>query len=151
MPARKPDKPKITDELRQELIKRVAELRLEGQSNKAIAEKLDITWNTVDSYWKKYLKESNAIDLDELLIDRQATTERLVQKAVRDYYAGKSPISDVKTAYDLADRYNGLALKIMSTVTQDMPVLLEVAVHNIDVEMPPGEEKLIEQVLEVVE
>lgn len=150
MPARKPDKPKITDELRQELIKRVADFKLEGRSNKHIAEELQISWNTVDSYWTKHLKENNKLDLDDLLLDRQATTERLVQKALRDHYAGKASISDVKTAYDLADRYNGLALKIMSSVSEKLPDLLNIEVINVPFELPPGERQ-VEQVLDVVE
>jgi hypothetical protein len=56
-------------------------------------------------------------------------------------------MADVKISYDLADRYNGLALKIMSGVAQDAPKLLEVIVHPINIEMP-GDERLIEQVLE---
>jgi transposase-like protein len=151
MPSRQPDKPKLTPELKQELIKRVAELKIEGKSYNAISNELGICFNSAMKYWQIHLKENSKIDLDELLLDRQATTERLVQKAVRDHHEGKVPIKDVEIAMNLADRYNGLALKIMSAVAQDMPVLLQVAVHNIDVEMPPGEEKLIEQVLEVVE
>jgi hypothetical protein len=139
-------------EIKQELTKRIAELRMEGHNNKYISEKLGICWNTVEKYWQNHLKENSKIDLDELLLDRQATTERLVQKALRDHYEGKVPISDVKTAYDLADRYNGLALKILSTANQQLPPLLTVEVQNVDVEMPPNnDEKLIEQVLEPVE
>lgn len=150
MPARKPDKPKITDELRQELIKRVVELRIEGRSNKFIADKLEISWNTVDNYWKIHLKENSQIDLDELLLDRQAVTERLVQKAVRDHHEGKVPIKDVETAMNLADRYNGLALKIMSSVNEKLPDLLSIEVMNVPFELPPGERQ-VEQVLDTVE
>jgi hypothetical protein len=96
MPNRKPDKPKITPELKQDLIKRVAELKLEGKSNKFIADELGICWGSVDNYWK--------IHLDELLIDRQQVTERLIAKAVREHYEGKIPIKDVETAMNLAVR-----------------------------------------------
>jgi hypothetical protein len=122
-----------------------------GKSYNAISNELGICFNSAMKYWQIHLKENSKIDLDELLLDRQATTERLVQKAVRDHHEGKVPIKDVEIAMNLADRYNGLALKIMSTVTQDLPALLEVTVTNVEIEMPPGEEKLIEQVLETVE
>jgi orotate phosphoribosyltransferase-like protein len=150
MPARKPDKPKITDELRQELIKRVVELRIEGRSNKFIADKLEISWNTVDSYWRIHLKNNSQIDLDELLLDRQCVTERLVAKAVRDHYEGKVPIKDVETAMNLADRYNGLALKIMSSVNEKLPDLLSIEVMNVPFELPPRERQ-VEQLIDTVE
>jgi hypothetical protein len=98
-------------------------------------------------YWQTYLKENSQIDLDELLLDRQATTERLVQKALRDHYAGKASISDIKTAYDLADRYNGLALKIMSSVNEKLPDLLSIQVVNVPFELPPRERQ-VEQILD---
>jgi predicted transcriptional regulator len=149
MPVRKTDKPKITDELRQELIKRVAELKLEGRSNKFIADELEISWNTVDSYWKIHLKENSQIDLDELLLDRQQVTERLVAKAVREHYEGRVPIKDVETAMNLADRYNGLALRIMSTVGEKLPAMLSIEVSDIEFEKPL-EERQIEQVLDTL-
>jgi predicted transcriptional regulator len=150
MPVRKPDKPKITPELKQELIKRVAELKLEGKSNKFIADELGICWGSVDNYWKIHLKENSQIDLDELLLDRQAVTERLVAKAVREHYEGKVPIKDVETAMNMADRYNGLALKIMSSVGEKLPAMLSIEVSNIEFEKPP-KERQIEQVLDAVQ
>jgi transposase-like protein len=150
MPSRQPEKPKLTPELKQELIKRVAELKIEGKSYNFISNELGICFNSAMKYWQTYLKESNSLDLDELLLDRQATTERLVQKALRDHYAGKVSISDVKTAYDLADRYNGLALKIMSSVNEKLPDLLSIEVMNVPFELPPGERQ-VEQLLDIVE
>jgi transposase-like protein len=80
MPSRQPDKPKLTPELKQELIKRVAELKIEGKSYNVISNELGICFNSAMKYWQIHLKENSKIDLDELLIDRQQTTERLVQK-----------------------------------------------------------------------
>jgi predicted transcriptional regulator len=151
MPPRNPNKPKITPEIKIELIKRVAELKLEGKSNKFIADALGICWVSVDNYWKIHLKENSQIDLDELLLDRQQVTERLVAKAVREHYEGKVPIKDVETAMNLADRYNGLAFKIMSGANQEIPQLLNIRVQNVDVELPPSGEKVIEQVLDTVQ
>jgi transposase-like protein len=93
MPSRQPDKPKLTPELKQELIKRVAELKIEGKSYNVISNELGICFNSAMKYWQIHLKENSKIDLDELLIDRQQTTERLVQKALRDYYSGKGSMS----------------------------------------------------------
>jgi transposase-like protein len=151
MPNRKPEKPKLTPELKEELIKRVAELKIEGKSYNFIANELGICFNSAMKYWQIYLKENSQIDLDELLLDRQQVTERLVQKAVREHYEGKVPIKDVETAMNLADRYNGLALKIMASVNQELPPLLTIQVQNVDVELPPGEEKIIEQVYDAVQ
>ena len=150
MPSRQPDKPKLTPELKQELVKRVAELKIEGKSYNFISNELGICFNSAMKYWQTYLKENSQIDLDELLLDRQAVTERLVQKAVRDHHEGKVPIKDVEIAMNLADRYNGLALKIMSSVSEKLPDLLSIEVMNVPFELPPGQRQ-VEQVLDTVE
>ena len=121
-----------------ELMEEVVRFRLEGETFRGIASKLTIDTETVHRYWHEYLKVSGEANVEDLLKQRMLTTERLLEKSLRSYYAGEIPIKDVSIAMEQADKYNGLNQYLDKLVVADqLPPLLEIRVLPIELELPP--------------
>ena len=122
-----------------ELMEEVVRFRLEGETFRGIASKLSIDNETVHRYWHEYLKLSGEANVEDLLKHRRLTTERLLEKSLRSYYAGEIPIKDVSIAMEQADKYNGLTRYLDKMVVADqLPPLLEIRILPVELELPPN-------------
>ena len=120
-----------------ELMEEVVRFRLEGETFRGIASKLSIDNETVHRYWNEYLKLSGETNVEDLLKQRRLTTERLLEKSLRSYYAGEISIKDVSIAMEQADKYNSLTQYLDKQVVADqLPPLLEMRVLPVELELP---------------
>jgi hypothetical protein len=137
--AQKRGRPSLPNKI--ELMEDVVRFRLEGETFRGIASKLSIDNETVHRYWNEYLKQSGETNVEDLLKQRRLTTERLLEKSLRSFYAGETPIKDVTLAMEQADKYNGLNQYLANqTVASQLPPLLEVNVHTVTLDLPPSRE-----------
>lgn len=140
----------ISDDLKAEMKARIAVMKMEGENNYTIAQHLGCAWETVDKYWDELLTETTeTVDVHKLLKERRLVTERLANRSVKDFYAGRCKIQDVAVAFELNDRYTGLAKHLASVSVETLPPLLDICIQQVDVELPPEIES--ESKLEAVE
>lgn len=122
-----------------ELMEEVVRFRLEGETFRGIAGKLTIDTETAHRYWNEYLKLSGDTNVEDLLKQRRLTTERLLEKSLRSYYAGEVGIKDVTLAMEAADKFNGLNQYLdKMVVSTQLPPLLEIRVQQVQLELPPA-------------
>ena len=127
----------IPSDEKNKLVARITAMKLEGHSTQSIADELELCWNTVDKYWREVLASAGEIDPIQLLKERIMVTERLLSKTIRSHYAGEAPVKDVISVMEMANKMSGIDAYLTSrTAAVEMPPLLEVRVHHVELEMP---------------
>jgi hypothetical protein len=122
-----------------ELQLEVVRLKCEGEPFNAIASKLQISHDTTKRYWNDYQRDNQTVDVEALLFERRQVCERLLSRTIRQYYTGEVDIKAIAIAMEMANKMSGIDLIIAkSLLSENLPPLLEIVVHNIDIEMPPS-------------
>ena len=120
-----------------ELQLEVVRLKCEGEPFNAIASKLKLAHDTVKRYWDDYQRDNQSVDVEALLFERRQVCERLLSRTIRLYYAGDVDIKAISIAMEMANKMSGIDIIIAkSLLKEDLPPLLEIVVHNVDIEMP---------------
>jgi DNA-binding CsgD family transcriptional regulator len=124
-----------------ELKRKIADLKSQGQNTNAIAKAVGIDYNTVKKYWEEIIQETGEkTDPAKLLIAHRIFTKKAMEKTLRDFYADKTDIKSVLVAINLANDLNSVN-KLINDLTppaKELPPLLTIQVHNVEVEMPPN-------------
>jgi transposase-like protein len=127
-----------------ELMVQLVDLRSRGVSIHQVALTLHIAPITARKWWHQYLQDEPQVDTQLMLTERIKQLEKVVEKALMDYHSNKAYVSDVLSAINAADKYNGVHMAIASrnskaTAGQQQP-LMELIIRNVDIEYPPVEE-----------
>ena len=117
----------------------IVRLKCEGEPFNAIAGRLKLAHETVKRYWDDYQRDNQSVDVEALLFERRQVCERLLSRTIRQYYSGEADIKSVSIVMEMANKMSGLDIHIAkSLLKDDLPPLLEIVVHNVEIEMPPS-------------
>ena len=118
-----------------ELQLEVVRLKCEGEHFNAIASKLKLAHETVKRYWDDYQRDNQSVNVEALLFERRQVCERLLSRTIRLYYAGDADIKSVAVVMEMANKMSGIDLLLAKSILrEDLPPLLEIRVHNIDID-----------------
>jgi hypothetical protein len=128
---------RIPDDEKERVTPIIVEGILHGKSRAALAIELGLSWHTVDKYFEEGMVALPGVQDTKVLVKREVTRmERALDKATADYHAGKCKVTDFVAASAHYCKYSGIDRAIEVVTAAAQPDLLNVAVHQVEVEMP---------------